>query len=243
MYREHQPPARLSPWVECAWTLEPTEDVIAHRVPPDGCLDIIYSEVGGLVAVGAMTRQREFSLAAGVRSIGLRFRPGMAGAFLRAAPGELTDRTVPMEDLWGARAREIGERVYAGPSRAAVEVLFAALQPPDSPGPVQRAISAMTAMRGIAGIARLADQANLSERQFRRRCEEESGMPPKLLARILRFRTACALAARAGERVDWAAVAAEAGYFDQAHFIRDFREFTGETPMSVFSNTRTGGRG
>jgi len=243
MYREHQPPARLSPWVECAWTLEPAEDVIAHRVPPDGCLDIIYSEVGGLIAVGAMTRQREFALAAGARSIGLRFRPGMAGAFLRAAPGELTDRTVPMEDLWGARAREIGERAYAGSSREAVEVLFGALQPPDSPGPVQRAISAMTAMRGMTGIARLADQANLSERQFRRRCEEESGMPPKLLARILRFRTACALAAQAEERVDWAAVAAEAGYFDQAHFIRDFREFTGETPMSVFSNTRTGGHG
>ena len=81
----------------------------------------------------------------------------------------------------------------------------------------------------------VARQANLSSRQFRRRCLEESGLTPKQLCRVLRFRHACQLA-RGGARVEWAGIAAEAGYFDQAHLIRDFREFAGATPVSVFSN-------
>jgi AraC-like DNA-binding protein len=74
----------------------------------------------------------------------------------------------------------------------------------------------------------------MSARQFRRRCREESGLGPKHLSRILRFRRACRLA-QCGE--SWPQVAVEAGYFDQAHLIRDFREFTGSTPVSVFSKT------
>ena len=80
----------------------------------------------------------------------------------------------------------------------------------------------------------VADQAGMSARQFRRRCREEAGLGPKHLARILRFRRACRLADQ-GE--SWLRVAMEAGYFDQAHLIRDFREFTGTTPMSDFSKT------
>jgi AraC-like DNA-binding protein len=74
----------------------------------------------------------------------------------------------------------------------------------------------------------------MSDRQFRRRCLDESGLAPTQLCRVLRFRRACALGRRG---LPWGLIAAEAGYFDQAHLIRDFREFTGVTPMSVFSNT------
>jgi AraC-like DNA-binding protein len=103
---------------------------------------------------------------------------------------------------------------------------------------VQCAIAAITAAGGATDLDRIAVQANLSPRQFRRRCLEESGLTPKLLCRILRFQRACRLTESA-VRPDWAAVALDAGYFDQAHLIRDFREFTGLTPMTVFSNTQT----
>jgi AraC-like DNA-binding protein len=53
---------------------------------------------------------------------------------------------------------------------------------------------------------------------------------------VLRFRYACRLAGES-PRPEWSGIAAEAGYFDQAHLIRDFREFAGATPMAVFSNT------
>jgi AraC-like DNA-binding protein len=59
---------------------------------------------------------------------------------------------------------------------------------------------------------------------------------------VLRFRHASRIAQAAG-RPNWSDIALEAGYFDQAHLIRDFHEFTGLTPMAVFSNRPDGGRG
>jgi AraC-like DNA-binding protein len=98
----------------------------------------------------------------------------------------------------------------------------------------------MTAAHGAFEVDRAAPLAGLSARQFRRRLEE-SGLTPKRLCRVLRFRRSFELAATRG--LSWAAVAAETGYFDQAHLIRDFREFTGRTPMAVFSNTGSAAAG
>src|SRR5262249_59217722 len=83
---------------------------------------------------------------------------------------------------------------------------------------------------GRVSIDTLAAKANLSGRQLERRFLDEVGIPPKRLARIVRFQRALrVLAARqAGER--GADLAARLGYADQAHFIRDFREFAGHTP-------------
>jgi AraC-like DNA-binding protein len=222
--------------VECVWALEdPAASV--HTVPPDGCLDIVWSPGEALRAVGAMTRQECFPAPAGSLTVGLRFRPGMANRFLGAAPGELTDRIVRLEELWGGRARRIEAQVSeARTSYEAMNLLLAALPVPSEPpaGP-ERAIEAMAAAHGWVNLDWIAGQANLSPRQFRRRCLESSGLAPKHLCRILRFRRASRLAAHA-TGLNWAAIAAECGYFDQAHLIRDFREFTGHAPMAVFSN-------
>jgi transcriptional regulator GlxA family with amidase domain len=121
-----------------------------------------------------------------------------------------------------------------------LQLLAAALpSPPATLDRVQRAIEAIAASHGTADLEWVARQANLGPRQFRRRCLEESGLTPKHLCRVLRFRHAWSLAERSAGR-DWSGVAAEAGYFDQAHLIRDFRELAGGPPMSVFSNTVAG---
>lgn len=186
-----------------------------------------------------MTVEQRFDYPDGMWITGIRFRPGMAGAFLGASPAELTDSTIPLEDLWPRRARALAQRLDDAKSiRDAVRVLLASMPaPPSAPNPVQQAIETLTAANGNADVESTARQANLSPRQFRRRCLEESGLTPKHLCRVLRFRHACRLA-RETDRPNWSGVALEAQYFDQAHFIRDFRQFTGLTPMAVFSNTR-----
>lgn len=75
----------------------------------------------------------------------------------------------------------------------------------------------------------LAGAASLSARQFRRVCLERTGLTPKHLARILRFRHA-AQRARPARRADWATIALDCGYYDQAHLINEFREFSGLPP-------------
>jgi AraC-like DNA-binding protein len=236
-YTEQRPAAEWTRWVECGWCSETTEHS-EHAVRPDGCVDIIYSADEGLRVVGTMTVEQRFIFPAGMSVAGARFQPGMAGTFLGIAPAEFTDRTVPLENVWGARARELEERLSDARSPGeTMRLLLAAIPPPrTAPSPVQLAIEAIAAERGSCDLETASRQANLSARQFRRRCLEESGLTPKHLSRVLRFRHACRLAGEAA-RPDWPGIAAEAGYFDQAHLIRDFREFAGMTPMAVFSNT------
>jgi AraC-like DNA-binding protein len=243
-YREQLASANLRLWAECFWSVETGTPVERYAVPPDGCLDIIFSAETGLRAIGAMTMEQHFRLAAGTRSVGLRFRPGMAGAFLGVAPGELTDGIVCLADLWGRRAGEIERQLGDATSAAAcLHVLEAAVIPRvGAANAVQRALGALTESGGTADLEWIATQANLSPRQFRRRCEEESGLTPKLLCRVLRFRRAWGLSGRS-MHPNWAAIACEAGYFDQAHLIRDFRQFTGRTPMADFSNPSAGAAG
>jgi AraC-like DNA-binding protein len=231
VYLETSPGPALDRAVECCWLLE-TGPALEHAVRPDGCLDIVYSRETGLRAVGAMTIEQRFAMPAGSRTIGVRFRPGMARPFLRIPPAELTEKIVSLEDLWGPRARDLESRLE---SELSVRTLAAALIAPPAPDPVKRAIEAMVKARGAVDLDWVASQAGMSPRQFRRRCFEESGLGPKHLCRILRFRHACELASTRG--AGWAAIAADAGYFDQAHLIRDFQEFVGRAPVSVFSNT------
>ena len=236
-YRDYATLAGLERWVECCWSMETDAPLAAYPVRPDGCLDILFSREEGLRVVGAMTAERRFDLPAMSLSVGVRFRPGMAGSFLGWAPGELTDQIVSAEDLWGRAGRERESRMSEARSAyEGMKILLGALRAPDAPNNVQRAIEAIVEQHGAADLESAARHANLSPRQFRRRCEQESGLAPKHLSRVLRFRRVLELARR-GERPEWAGIAAEAGYFDQAHLIRDFREFTGETPMAVFSNS------
>ena len=239
MYREQPVGPALDRWAECVWSIESAEPIRGHTVRPDGCIDILYSPAG-LQAVGAMTSEQRYDLARHAHTVGLRFRPGMAAAFLRVDAAELTDRVIALEDLLGAAARDLSDRLDNASSPETV--LTAAIRPPaPEPNPVQRAIEAVTSSHGDIDLDWVARQAGMSERQFRRRCLQESGLSPKQLCRVLRFRRACGL----GERgLPWGLIAAESGYFDQAHLIRDFLEFTGATPMqmtpasvSVFSNT------
>lgn len=74
----------------------------------------------------------------------------------------------------------------------------------------------------------------MCERRFRERFQSEVGMAPKLFARVQRFQAVIG-AVHALDEVDWAGIAADCGYFDQAHFIHDFRAFSGLTPTEYLA--------
>jgi AraC-like DNA-binding protein len=198
-------------------------------------VDIVYSRSEGLRVAGTMTTVQRFLLPAGEYTAGARLLPGMARAALGLPISEVTDRSIALADLWGTRGRDLESRLSSALSPSEiVALLTAALSPiPLSNGPVQRAINAIVRADGDVNLEVIASQANVSVRQFRRRCTEHTGLSPKQLCRVLRFRKALRLA----RRCSWAQTAAQCGYYEQAHLIRDFREFAGRSPtMSVFSN-------
>ncbi len=229
VYQETRPPERLAPFVECFWTLRAERGLNGYLILPDGCLDIVFRPQG-LDLIGPMTVPRAYDFSAGTRLVGVRFRPALAGTFLPGLAPMLVDSAAPLEDVWGGRARVLMERIAeARTACEACRALAGALPLAGPTGPALRALTALAASHGRASLDGLARQANLSLRQFRRRAIEASGYSPKHLARVLRFRRASGLIA-SGRR-DYAALAADCGYYDQAHLIADFREFAGMTPV------------
>jgi len=235
IYKEILPAPRLSRYVECYWSREDPDGTPQHRVLPDGCVDILFTAQGGdpssLSVVGLMTKPQVFDVNAGQSFFGVRFRPGMAAAFMPEAV-QLNDQSEPLENLVGSKARNVFEQLAEAGSLFqmghVMDTFLRPLKPPDSG---QRVLAQLSVDGDSVEHAALA--AALSTRQLRRLCVERAGVSPKYLVRILRVRKAVerinALQRNSGQP-KWADLAAVCGYYDQAHFIREFQEFTGHTP-------------
>jgi AraC-like DNA-binding protein len=147
--------------------------------------------------------------------------------------GELTRDVVELEDLIGARAHELAERLASAPHWAARFALLEraiaerTLEAPPVAPELEWAWARLHDSDGAVPIGALAAELGWSRRHLAATVGRELGMAPKALARLLRFERAVARL-RAGAQLADAAL--DSGYYDQAHFNRDFREFAGRTP-------------
>lgn len=146
----------------------------------------------------------------------------------------LGNRTVELADLLGAAAAELTERLAGAPTwaaRSAMVDAFIADRVGRSREPARQVEQALVRMRAAGGrvqVATLAREVGWSRKQLAVRFREQVGLPPATLARVIRFRRAVDLIRRGPAR--WTDVALGCGYYDQAHFNRDFRELAGITP-------------
>jgi AraC-like DNA-binding protein len=149
---------------------------------------------------------------------------------------ELANRTVSIEDVLGVSGRRLVQRIGEASDWAArFGLVDAALQArlADSDD-VDPAVSWSLERITSARIGDLAAELGWSHRRLITRYREAVGLPPKTVARIVRFE---ALTARLGAGpVDWAALAAQCGFFDQAHLAREVRSLTGQTPTELLVN-------
>jgi AraC-like DNA-binding protein len=162
--------------------------------------------------------------------VGIRLRAGAARSLLELPVGEIRDEAIPLQNLWGKHGRAIEELMCeAASAEDGMRVLEAALVPLRPLSSFQNAIGYLASNGGRVRLEDIARGTGLGIRQFRRRCIEETGLSPRHLARIGRFRNACSHIVQSA-RVDWADLASEFGYYDQAQLINEFREFSGLAP-------------
>lgn len=221
-YREHTPHPSLSPFIRCYWTLRGAmkQPAAPTRVFPDGAMEIIFhfAEPFQLLDDGVVRGQASTLLAGQICApitllpsascdvLGIRFHPGGTHPFLRFPQNLVAGRIVNLQDHWGRLANDISDALGESQGVKRIQILERYL----------------LAMKPQAQESRMS----LSLRQYRRRFEAEVGLPPKLFERIQRFQGALQRIGRE-PLVD---IALECGYYDQAHLIRDFRQFTGNTP-------------
>jgi methylphosphotriester-DNA--protein-cysteine methyltransferase len=187
---------------------------------------------------GIQATAKTYSYEAKTASLLVRFTPEGA-ACLGVPASELTGRSLALDALLPrARVVEAHERLSgAGDAAARVAVVERLLtELPYAGDPlVTRAITLLTDAHDEASVSAIARALGLSERQLERRFLARVGVTPKRFATLHRFERAVA---RATTAPSLTAAALDAGYYDQSHFIRDFRRFAGSSPREHFARSR-----
>lgn len=197
----------------------------------------------GAVLTGARTTFEIIDTDEQEHIVGVVFQPGGAGPFFAMPASELSGPDVPLECLWSpAEVACLRERLLGAPTPAValaiLEATLAARFRPTPPDPaVAAALAAFHRAPHAIRVEAVADAVGLSRKRLLERFRAAVGLTPKQFCRVRRFQQALAQAHRS-EDVDWADVAASCGYYDQAHFIHDFRGFSGLTPTG-YRDART----
>jgi AraC-like DNA-binding protein len=180
--------------------------------------------------------------------LGVRFKPGGLRPFLGHPLSRLADRTMPADGVLRVPTIEAEQRVLdsagdAGMVDAAEAMLLAVLPAPDPRALVaQQAVAVAAATDGPANVAALCAQVGIEERALQRLFSNYVGVSPKWVIQRYRLQEATWRLAKPGQ-VDLAALASELGFFDQAHFTRDFTKLVGSSPLEYWKSQQGGNQG
>jgi AraC-like DNA-binding protein len=208
-----------------------------QEILPHPCVNLVGEP--GLIAVWGIPVSRSPHRIEGTGvAIGTKFRPGGFAGFIYRPVSELNGRAIPLATLFGPAGGRLERRLAATAGNAdrhieAVEDFLRARLP--EPDPRYRLVCAVVREMLIAApgttVAELADRHAISPRTLQRLFRDYVGVGPKWVLKRYRMHEAAERIA-AGEAEDHAALAADLGYFDQSHFIRDFRSQIGRTPAA-----------
>ncbi|HXV59541.1 MAG TPA: helix-turn-helix transcriptional regulator [Vicinamibacteria bacterium] len=256
--REFRPNALLAPYVKLIWVLETGDPGFfgdGHRILPDGIVEVVFHYGDPFVTRFADGREqaqpRSFAISQASRFIDIRatgscglisvrFFPWGAYQFFPVPVSEFADCQVPAEALWGKRCRELEDAVANATTteerverveRFLLEQL--ALHQKEDLAP---AVRYLWQRRGQVRMSEMTRELGIGERQLQRRFLQNIGATPKQTARLVRFIRAYRKLCQPFESLTWAAHLS--GYYDQAHFIREFKEFSGLTPRQLLSRSR-----
>jgi AraC-like DNA-binding protein len=236
----------LGEFVELFWLYDAQPKAHAQeRVLPTATTELVIG-LGGSMAdpplalvVGPHSQHWALDTAGTEAVIGVHFKPGGAFPFFGVPAGELHNVRVSLDALWGPNAALLVEQVQAGSSPAAKfavleRVLLSAARTLTRHRAVDFALRELAIPLEQRSIPEVAGAIGMSQRRFLDRFRGEVGMAPKLYARVRRFQAVVATVQNLRD-VDWTDIAAACGYFDQSHFIHDFRAFSGFTPAQYFA--------
>lgn len=252
MYRLRGPAPELRPYIENYWSVshEPGEEVdLRVEVFVDARADLVFNVgapyrrevIGGEtveISASNVDAQRlvpiRIEQRGAVTITGVRFRLGGLAPFTRVRLDRWSGRTPPPRDVFGEEAIDLEAELRASPdlepsARVLDDFFRARLRRDSTQAAFEEALAALVRAGGRARLDELAETAGVSPRQVERLFARGLGFPPSTVGRVVRFQTALRRLME-DPGVTLGDVAADAGYYDQAHFVRDFRLFSGGVP-------------
>jgi len=235
-----------------------------ERILPDGCTEMVFHLADAFdqhrpdgtterqplaLLVGQMRGHLLIQPTGRVRVLGVRFLPGGAYPFLTLPQNEIAGRVIALDSIWGAITSELHARIAdaatPGESVKQIEKILSArlneFRCHDSghdsfhDSGMMRAIALVLSSGGRQPVESLADDMGISLRKLDRAFNTRVGLTPKTLCRIVRFQRVFKMIERTGGGRGWVQIALDCGYYDQAHFVKEFKEFAGKAPTGYFA--------
>ena len=257
----HIPPAPLNQFIELLWFHEGLNSPHQlERVLPEGSVELIinlrdqnrhvFDPVNYLPQQsyrrswlsGPHSKFIVIDTAPNASMIGVHFKPGGANAFFSMPLSELRNNVVALDVFWNGSAASLRDQLLEAPTpldkfRILEDALLARRRGRELTHPAVRyALDYFIHQRQIVSVGDVTDKISLSPRRFIELFNDQVGMTPKIFCRVRRFQRALEEIQRR-RNLKWAELAPDCGYYDQAHFICDFKEFCGLTPAQYLNQT------
>jgi AraC-like DNA-binding protein len=242
----HRPAPPLDSAIEHVWYNEHYQ--VAHRrerALPNGRFQLIIDLSGGFepIVVGMRSEYAMLETAALQHIMSVVFWPGGTREFFDVPADAFYNGVVPLEQVWGADALWLRDRLREAPTPAEkFRVIDAALlrhrsQHRQLHAAVRHALGRFGHAAHIRSVLEVTKETGVSRRHLAQLFRQQVGITPKLYCRVHRFQRLVGRIS-AGAAIDWAEVALAGGYCDQAHLSNEFRDFSGMTPGDYLASDR-----
>lgn len=260
IYQKLQPAVALQPYVMCYYVWEHHEQLanpLEVHSPPNGLGGIIFNygdpyealnekgkweRVPSCFVAGQLTKNYSLRLTGQLGVLGVVFWPAGLSHLLNVPMIAFTGHRIDLKLVLGNEADQLEQQLLesrANQQRISVLEQFLLHKLSESNHKldlVDKALGTIVQHKGILSISQLSNELCISPRQFRRRFTEKVGVSPKLFSRIKRFNYISHLSTTSSGI--WMDMVHEGGYYDQAHFIRDFCDFSGKKPSEFVNYSR-----
>jgi len=256
-YKVFTPVPELQQFVKCFWTLEDEGllEPVKQRVVPDGCMEMIfhygdlykqYLEDGSSIiqprsfVFGQITKYLEIAPTGISGIVSARFLPEGLMPFMTIPVSSLEDKAIDIATVFGENGSNLEERVIAATDnlqriKLIEGFLLSRLEDPKTIDRITKScVEVIFQSQGQLGMDELADKMNISRRNMERKFASAVGLSPKQLSRVVRLQATLKMLEQ-NQFSSLTSAAYENGYYDQAHFIKDFKEFTGTSPKLFFA--------
>ncbi len=207
-------------------------------VVPDGCADVIFCYKQGKSwgrIYGTVTKSQPAyeEMRGDFRMFGVRFKPGIIPFGFELKMADVVNQYIPLEDVVKDKnfvekmllARDFGQRLDI------FMKYYLSFYKENTPSLTEYVRREIVDSAGMASIADIAEETGYSDRHVIREMKKEYGMTPKQFARIVRYQHLLDhLTLTEDEEIEYAELAVQLGYYDQAHMIKNFKEYTGMSP-------------
>ena len=253
-----EPSSELKEFVKCYWTLESLKDQTPkiNTIVPDGTMKLIFHygdsyknhlENGecyilpNCFLIGQLTRPFVVEPLGITGSFVVRFHPHGFSPFTTIPIKEMENTAIPLEKLFGKEGRKIGESILNAKStfeRIDIIETFLLNRLTDRTNIdniVKSTVDTILTAKGHLSVNELSKQRNINRRQLTRKFSSTIGLSPKQLSKTIRLQnTLKTLLSKSNKSLTH--LAYENEYYDQAHFIKEFKEFTGLTPKEFYGD-------